>query len=777
MPNDATPPDTPEKPAVPGLRLLKLVGKGASGEVWTCRNETDTSFSAVKIVRRGTRPEKVWYRHELKALRKYARIRRKPDSLLDIKHVAVSEDKTFLYYTTPVADGVKGLDPSSTRYQPLTLKSLLADGNPIPPVSAAEIAARIAEALQTLHEHGLLHRDVKPDNIIFCEGRAVLADIGLVTETEQDVSLAGTPRYMEPGQTPSARTDLYALGKVLYEMVNGKDPECFPDLASLQESGDTGTFQLLNNIWMRACGEESERYGKASQMLADLRRVTIADRAQGDVNLWPSSGAAIYRDPKQAQKMLESLPEPERRLASDGYRLDELVWDGNPRVWTLVSSDGPCRCLSVSEISGPDAADRLQTLLGRISDLALTNDSFVEIGDVRADRTAGFVSFSFQTGKEPEPYTLEDEIRTRGRMPAAECAAVGLRLLGALKALRNKMIPVHDVGPENVLRVDGAWRLLAGTNLISDDAAEVERTYQADNPGDKLVMAEEQRIAAFLLYRMATGNPVERFPQNAERDNDRQFARLRRVYELAGAGCPDGQFASLASMEVALTRIIRSEGQQHQPRRRAKAALPWVTLLSSSPPESPHMERFRQSACGIISDRHPELPGPDGGRGSTTPQEIAVTADELRRFFERRIGFVPDNLMEAGSAAERMVDPAAVERRHKWAFAICACLSLIGTILLLYLSVRYLMSWPDGFWAKVWKAVIIFVFGIPVAVGGSIFAIRIFAFVLGASDDVEAHRRAQGERAIATLLAGVGKAIDEIWSEYRDSLDESVQLG
>lgn len=293
MPNDATPPDTPEKPSVPGLRLLKLVGKGASGEVWTCRNETDTSFSAVKIVRRGTRPEKVWYRHELKALRKYARIRRKPDSLLDIKHVAVSEDKTFLYYTTPVADGIKGLDTSSPNYLPLTLKSLLADGNPILPASAAEIAARIAEALQTLHEHGLLHRDVKPDNIIFCEGRAVLADIGLVTETEQDVSLAGTPRYMEPGQTPSVRTDLYALGKVLYEMVNGKDPECFPDCASLQDSGDIGIFRLLNDICMRACGEESERYGKASQMLADLRRAASPDRPQEEApnKLEPLSGS------------------------------------------------------------------------------------------------------------------------------------------------------------------------------------------------------------------------------------------------------------------------------------------------------------------------------------------------------------------------------------------------------------------------------------------------------------------------------------------------------
>ena len=290
MPSDATPPDTPE---VPGLKLLKLVGKGASGEVWTCRNETDTSFSAVKIVRRGTRPEKVWYRHELKALRKYARIRRKPDSLLDIKHVAVSEDKTFLYYTTPVADGIKGLDPSSTRYQPLTLKTLLAGRNPITPVSAAEIAARIAEALQTLHEHGLLHRDVKPDNIIFCEGRAVLADIGLVTETEQEVSLAGTPQYMEPGRAPSVRTDLYALGIVLYEMATGKAPEYFPDVPSLQDNGDTN-FQLLNNICLKACGDESERYVNASQMLADLRRLAAADRPQGEAQPKPGAGPAIF---------------------------------------------------------------------------------------------------------------------------------------------------------------------------------------------------------------------------------------------------------------------------------------------------------------------------------------------------------------------------------------------------------------------------------------------------------------------------------------------------
>ena len=262
-----------DKPAIPGFQALSSVGRGASGEVWICKNETDGSVLAVKIVRKSTSSERAWFKRELDALKNYTKIKTKPDSLLDIRHVALSPDKDFLYYMMPAADGVTGINPAARRYKPLTLRHRLSTEGVLQFRECAEIAERTVEALGTLHANSLLHRDVKPDNIIFINGRAVLADMGLVTEDITVVSMVGTPQYLEPGKAPSPQTDLYAAGKVLYQMMNGKDPRDFPEPASRDTDKDSHLFPKLNDICMRACGDDDERYRDANGMLADLRIV------------------------------------------------------------------------------------------------------------------------------------------------------------------------------------------------------------------------------------------------------------------------------------------------------------------------------------------------------------------------------------------------------------------------------------------------------------------------------------------------------------------------
>ncbi len=102
---------------------------------------------------------------------------------------------------------------------------------------ALRIAREVADGLDFAHRHGVVHRDVKPENILLSDGHALVADFGISRAlageesgealTETGVSV-GTPAYMSPeqaaGQPVDARTDVYALGAVLYEMLAGEPP-------------------------------------------------------------------------------------------------------------------------------------------------------------------------------------------------------------------------------------------------------------------------------------------------------------------------------------------------------------------------------------------------------------------------------------------------------------------------------------------------------------------------------------------------------------------------
>ena len=134
------------------------------------------------------------------------------------------EADSFLYYVMPFVDGE-------------SLRERLARDRQLPVEEAVRIAREVAEALQAAHERGVIHRDIKPANILLSRGRPLVADFGIALAvsaagggrlTETGLSL-GTPYYMSPEQAsadrdPSAASDVYSLGCVLYEMLIGEPP-------------------------------------------------------------------------------------------------------------------------------------------------------------------------------------------------------------------------------------------------------------------------------------------------------------------------------------------------------------------------------------------------------------------------------------------------------------------------------------------------------------------------------------------------------------------------
>ncbi len=156
---------------------------------------------------------------------------------LDHPHILTlidsGESDGFVWYVLPYVRG-ESLRAKLTREKQLAL------------AEAVRIATQVASALDYAHRHGVIHRDIKPENILLHEGEAVVADFGIALAvreaggprlTESGLSL-GTPQYMSPeqatgGQELDARSDVYSLAAVVYEMLAGEPPHTGPTVQAV----------------------------------------------------------------------------------------------------------------------------------------------------------------------------------------------------------------------------------------------------------------------------------------------------------------------------------------------------------------------------------------------------------------------------------------------------------------------------------------------------------------------------------------------------------------
>ena len=134
------------------------------------------------------------------------------------------EADSFLYYVMPLVEGE-------------SLRERLHREKQLPVGDALEITKAVASALDYAHRHGVIHRDIKPENVLLHDGQALIADFGIALAvsqaggtrlTETGLSV-GTPHYMSPEQAMGdreldARSDVYSLGAMLYEMLVGEPP-------------------------------------------------------------------------------------------------------------------------------------------------------------------------------------------------------------------------------------------------------------------------------------------------------------------------------------------------------------------------------------------------------------------------------------------------------------------------------------------------------------------------------------------------------------------------
>jgi WD40 repeat protein len=264
--------DFPAPPAIPDHTLIRRIGSGSYGEVWLARNSMG-EFRAVKIVYRSCFDDQRPFERELSGMRKFEPISRSHEGFVDILHVGLNDSDGYFFYIMELGDDcVCGREIHPENYSPKTLASHISAQGGLPVQECLELGSALAKASHQLHLRGLVHRDIKPSNIIFIDGVARLADIGLVTGVDETRSYVGTEGFIPPEGPGNPQADVFSLGRVLYEASTGKDRHYFPELPdSLKDFPDPQRFLELNEIILRACRTDPcERYKSAAEMQADF---------------------------------------------------------------------------------------------------------------------------------------------------------------------------------------------------------------------------------------------------------------------------------------------------------------------------------------------------------------------------------------------------------------------------------------------------------------------------------------------------------------------------
>ncbi|MEK7487538.1 MAG: serine/threonine-protein kinase, partial [Planctomycetota bacterium] len=260
-----------------GYELLEVLGQGAMGTVYKARQLSMDRLVAVKILSLELAENEDFRQRFLKEARATAKLNHNNI----VSGIDVGEIQGEYFFVMEYVDG-------------FSIQKRLERGGAEDEKQASNIVLQIAKALEHAHKHGLVHRDVKPDNILLTRTAvAKLCDLGLALETgknQQDRGKSmGTPSYISPEQAlgegeVDIRSDIYSLGVTFFHMLSGNPPfqgspavvmtkhinEDLPDLFEIAPHLKEGTVQIVEKMLEK---RPEDRYQTPTELIEDLDRV------------------------------------------------------------------------------------------------------------------------------------------------------------------------------------------------------------------------------------------------------------------------------------------------------------------------------------------------------------------------------------------------------------------------------------------------------------------------------------------------------------------------